>query len=310
MVRRLSRLRVPATDRVPGDLAIDESAALHDMRLAAAAFSGTGAADPETARRYASAEARWQAAVDAIAEHDEQYAALRRGDRSTVARLRTTLRAHDPDALLVVLHGTETAIHLLGLIAADETLWHDRVWCDTGALIDVVERVVTACSTDDHDIVADGMADLLLTAMLEPVVRRSRPGQQICLVPHGGLHRLPFGAVHVDGRPFGERNPLVTAPSASVLHYCLASRRATTDGALVVTEPHAGRPLRYASAQTRAIARYLPTERLAGPRASRADVLARLAPGRPRRDCCTSPRTADSSWHGQCRPRFGSPTET
>jgi len=294
MVRRLSRLRVPATDRVPDDLATEESAALREMRLAAAAFTGTSVADPETSRRYASAEARWQAAVDAIAEHDEQYAQLRRGDRSTVAQIRATLQAHDPNALLVVLHGTETAIHLLGLTAADETPWHDEVCCDTGALIGNIERIVEACNTDNLDVVADTAADPLLTAMLEPVVRRSRPGQQICLVPHGPLHRLPFGAVHIDGRPFGERNPLVTAPSASVLRYCLASRRATTDGALVVTEPlGAGRRLRYARAQSRAIARHFPTEELLGPRASRAVVLARLAPGKP------APRVLHFTAHGR-----------
>ncbi|QKV80640.1 CHAT domain-containing protein [Amycolatopsis sp. Hca4] len=281
MVRRLSRLRVPATHRVPADLVDAEASALRELRLAAAAFTGPDAADPESARRYASAEARWQEAVDAIAEHDEQFSALRRGDRSTVARIRATLRAHDPDALLVVMHGTETAIHLLGLTATDEIPWHAKVPCDTDEVIDVVERVVTACSTDDLAAVAEGVTDPLLTAMLEPVARRSRPGQQICLVPHGALHRLPFAAVHVDGRPFGERNPLVSTPSASVLGYCLAGRRGTTGDALVVTEPAAGPPLRYARAQTHAIARHFPTEELTGDHAARAAVLARLAPGGP-----------------------------
>jgi CHAT domain-containing protein/tetratricopeptide (TPR) repeat protein len=293
MVRRLSRLRVPAADRVPDSLVTEESAALHGMRLAAAAFTGTSVADPETARRYASAEARWQAAVDAIAEHDEQYAELRRGDRSTVARIRATLRAHDPDALLVVLHGTETAIHLLGLTATDDTPWHDKVHCDTDALIGVIERVIEACQTDDRSSVADHLADPLLTAMLEPVVRRSRPGQQICLVPHGPLHRLPLAAIHIDGHPFGERNPLVTAPSASVLRYCLTSQRATTDDVLVVTKPGAGPPLPYARAQSSAIARHLPIKELTGSDASRAVVLARLAPGTP------APRVLHFNAHGR-----------
>jgi CHAT domain-containing protein len=294
MVRRLSRLRVPATDRVPDDLVAKESVALHDMRKAAAAFSGTSVADPETAQRYASAVARWEAAIDAIAEHDEQYAQLRRGDGSTVARIRATLQAHDPDALLVVLHGTETAIHLLGLTAADETPWHDKVDCDTDALIGIIERVIEACRTQDRETVADGLAHPLLTAMLEPVIRRSHPGQRICLVPHGALHRLPFGAVDVDGRPFGERNPLTTAPSASVLRYCLASRRATTDGGVIVVNGSgAGRPLLYARAQARDIARHLPTTELSGSDASRAVVLTRLASGR------SAPRVLHFHAHGR-----------
>lgn len=60
--------------------------------------------------------------------------------------------------------------------------------------------------------------------LVAPLAQISRPGDVIYLVPCGLLHHLPLHALRIDGGPLIERNPVVYAPSATVLRYCLARR--------------------------------------------------------------------------------------
>ena len=62
----------------------------------------------------------------------------------------------------------------------------------------------------------------LFHPFVAPLVKYSRPGDLLWIVPHGFLHYVPLHAVEVDGQPLIARNPVVYTPSASVLPPCHA----------------------------------------------------------------------------------------
>jgi len=78
-----------------------------------------------------------------------------------------------------------------------------------------------------EEMVADGFEELwhFYDYLLEPVGRWAQEGDTIYLIPHGPLHYLPLHALKVGHRYLIERNPVVYAPSSSVLKFCRAKRR-------------------------------------------------------------------------------------
>jgi CHAT domain-containing protein len=70
----------------------------------------------------------------------------------------------------------------------------------------------------------------LYAGLLSPLALA--PGQRLIVVPHGGLHYLPFQALRAPEGYLIERNPIAIAPSAS-LAVQLARRRGETRGQLV-----------------------------------------------------------------------------
>ncbi len=62
----------------------------------------------------------------------------------------------------------------------------------------------------------------LFRPFVAPIVKYSRPGDLVWIVPHGFLHYVPLHAVEIDGQPLIARNPVVYTPSASVLPPCHA----------------------------------------------------------------------------------------
>ncbi|MEV7891996.1 CHAT domain-containing protein [Streptomyces sp. NPDC002817] len=60
--------------------------------------------------------------------------------------------------------------------------------------------------------------------IVRPLAEWSEPGDVVCLVPHGALHRMPLHALRVGERYLIERNPVVYAPSVSVLRHSRTGR--------------------------------------------------------------------------------------
>ena len=69
-----------------------------------------------------------------------------------------------------------------------------------------------------------------LLAPLEPVLRRRR----LVIVPHGGLHYLPFHALHDGDKYLIERCEVSYAPSAATFQHCLERGKDRLDRALLV----------------------------------------------------------------------------
>lgn len=101
MVRRLAHLRLPPARHAPAELVAEEAAAFENTLWLLQELTGDDAAEPATAHRYEQTKRHWQGLLDRIARYDEQYVALRRGDRVTLVQVRTVLAEQHPRALLV-----------------------------------------------------------------------------------------------------------------------------------------------------------------------------------------------------------------
>lgn len=63
-----------------------------------------------------------------------------------------------------------------------------------------------------------------LAPLVEPILRHSRPGDVVWLVPHAVLHHVPLHAVPVNGVPLGRTHPVCYTQSAAVLRRCQEMR--------------------------------------------------------------------------------------
>ncbi|MFI6150555.1 CHAT domain-containing protein [Streptomyces sp. NPDC051109] len=143
----------------------------------------------------------------------------------------------------------------------------------------------------------DHLAGEALRALVRPIEDWAAPGDVVYLVPHDALHRLPLHAVPLDGAPLADRNPVVLAPSASVLRYCWSQRKATRSSVLVVAAPPSDPPMTFAHTQATAVSRlFAEPEVLVGVQASRAGLLERLRAGNG------SPDVLHFSAHGVFEP--------
>ncbi|WP_159396385.1 CHAT domain-containing protein [Streptomyces sp. Sge12] len=121
-----------------------------------------------------------------------------------------------------------------------------------------------------------------LQPLLRAVTEYSAPGETLWLVPDGPLHGLPLHAVEVDGTPLGERNPLCTTPSASLLRHRLGRDRARDQDrgsgvgrALIMADPDGDLP--HARAEAHLIGDLLPRAEVhTGGSATRRRLLERL----------------------------------
>ncbi|MEU1885970.1 CHAT domain-containing protein [Micromonospora rifamycinica] len=162
---------------------------------------------------------------------------------------------------------------------------------DTGELAALVVRFALALDRVAGDPAALEQADALLghpvlVGLVAPVLDRIRPGDRICLVPHGPLHRVPLHAVPCRGVRLADAYPVVYTPSASVLRYCRANRRGVRSTALVVADPPGTEPLTFGMVHATALTGRFDCDRLEGAGASRAALLRRL--GRPAPDAATA----------------------
>jgi hypothetical protein len=79
-----------------------------------------------------------------------------------------------------------------------------------------------------------------MDALVGPLSALTAPGERLVLCPTGPLHAVPLHALTLDGEPLLARNPVVHAPSLTVLRHCLARRH--PDGARIGAAALLGNP--------------------------------------------------------------------
>ncbi|GGN30560.1 CHAT domain-containing tetratricopeptide repeat protein [Streptomyces fuscichromogenes] len=123
-----------------------------------------------------------------------------------------------------------------------------------------------------------------LAPLVEPVVRRSRPGDLLWVVPHRVLHQVPLHAVPVDGAPLLRTRSFCYTPSAAVLSRCQKARdtRGTGQGsagrwttALVLGD--SGADLPHSRFEATEVAALFGTRALVGSEAKASTLLNRAA---------------------------------
>jgi CHAT domain-containing protein len=130
----------------------------------------------------------------------------------------------------------------------------------------------------------------LLAEFFELVEEHIRPEQTICIVPHGPLHRIPFHALRLGGQYLIDRNPIVYAPSASVLaHVVGQSQEEFSHTAVVVGDTREDLP--YAQDEARQVARLLSVDATPRSQATRIKLLESIAAAR-------NPRILHIACHG------------
>lgn len=116
-----------------------------------------------------------------------------------------------------------------------------------------------------------------LANLLELIEKQVDEGDVLCIVPHGALHLVPFHAIRLSTGYLIERNPVVYAPSASVLaRVTRDSSEQKYSGALVVGDTRGDLP--YADREAQSVAQLLGTRPLSARQATRRglqDALAR-----------------------------------
>ncbi|HYR11929.1 MAG TPA: CHAT domain-containing protein, partial [Longimicrobium sp.] len=69
-----------------------------------------------------------------------------------------------------------------------------------------------------------------LDSLIQPLAALAAPGERLVLCPTGPLHAVPLHALRIGGEPLLARNPVVYAPSLTVLRHCLARRHPRAGG--------------------------------------------------------------------------------
>lgn len=140
------------------------------------------------------------------------YAALRSSEPPPWPLIRDALAAECRDSpdirlLLVVYYRSGRNWMMIGV--RDD--WPDPRWTrvsvDTDELDSITENFFQGGSVlrwarmdpDENEWAA-------FAPLVAPLAEWSHPGDRICLVPHDVLHALPIHALHLEGRPLGERN--------------------------------------------------------------------------------------------------------
>jgi CHAT domain-containing protein len=77
----------------------------------------------------------------------------------------------------------------------------------------------------------------LFELLLAPLWSELSAASSLIIVPHGPLHRLPFHALEVDGRPVIDTHAVSYAPSAAVLRFCRNRRPPQQAAPLLVGVP-------------------------------------------------------------------------
>ncbi|MFD7286728.1 CHAT domain-containing protein [Streptomyces sp. NPDC059863] len=134
-------------------------------------------------------------------------------------------------------------------------------------------RLTSAAAFDQERLDTD------FGALVEAVTRHSRPGEPVCLVPHGVLHEIPLHAVATGGVPLAARNPVHVVQSASLLADLYRDTAPPApSGLCVFADSRSGQPLVHARAEARSLAGAFGerAEVFDGDRVTRRTVLDRL----------------------------------
>ncbi|MFE1905184.1 CHAT domain-containing protein [Streptomyces gardneri] len=121
-----------------------------------------------------------------------------------------------------------------------------------------------------------GLFQQVLSPLVAPLARLTRPEDTVVICPTGPLHQVPFHALSPDGgASLIERNSVAYLPSVSLLRTLAHRESRTGRGAVVLGDP--GGDLPYAREEARLLAGRLGTEPLLGAEATRRRVLDAMA---------------------------------
>jgi CHAT domain-containing protein len=115
-----------------------------------------------------------------------------------------------------------------------------------------------------------------LQALLDAIEQDTDAGDVVCVVPHGPLHLVPFHALELSAGPLIHRNPVVYAPSASVLASVTGRpRERAPRGAVVAGDTRGDLP--FADAEAGMVAQMLAVEPIPGREATRRRLIDAIA---------------------------------
>jgi len=185
------------------------------------------------------------------------------------AKLTDLQRMLDADTTLLSYLITSDAV--LAFVLSRESLHAVELPVTAAALRSAVDELRTALGAPGEPPLAQLQR---LSAMLVDPLRSKLNTPRLGIVPHGVLHLLPFAAVR-GGAPtrwLGEEFELFHLPSASVLPFLAAKRKAARGPLLALAQGQAPGlpPLRQAEAEARAVAAMFETTALIGPNATEA----------------------------------------
>jgi CHAT domain-containing protein/Tfp pilus assembly protein PilF len=263
------------------------------LRRQLEALYDAAATDPTLHRTaIAEAEARWQELRHRIAGRDAEYGSLGQAAPLTPEAVQARLPADvalleyyaDDHELLACLVRRDTIrVFPLGITLADpSTVLRLRSGCSSG-------QALAAASFDrrgrPRGLVAEGgklgrpwILARLGQALLGPVLPHLAALELLCIVPHGPLHHLPFGALSCgeDGPRLSQQvGAVVQAPSATVLlEYCQSQQTTICAGAGLRSRAcvlgYNGEALHHAEAEAQTVAACLGTSAWTGPAATHA----------------------------------------
>jgi CHAT domain-containing protein len=173
---------------------------------------------------------KYLGALEELRYSNPEYAAIVSGEIVPIA---TTQKLLDDETLLLEYYvATEkTFIFLIDNKGSIHVASSNVSHLDLERKIQSFRERIEVMS-DNYQALATDLYSLLI----EPVRNRIQ-GKRICIVPHGASHFLPFHALMKDDRYLIQDHQIFYLPSASVLKYAFAKRRATTNRILIVADP-------------------------------------------------------------------------
>ncbi|MFD1535830.1 CHAT domain-containing protein [Nonomuraea guangzhouensis] len=288
LVRRLAWTALAAPPGAPEAILAEEAETRRLLRTHEADLRGGGSADAALLTDYRQTLSRLHRLEDRLVELAPEYVSMRRGERlgwNGITALLTPAPSQDgPEGIdamarlvLAEYHVTDHETYVFGVTADAPEPQVVTVDVTRAELRELAGSAGDTLARDRTGLGAH-LADDRLVRLLAPVARWAEPGDVVYLVPHDSLHLLPLQAVLVEGVPLIDRNPVVFVPSASVLRYCQAKRKASRATALIVAAPPEEHPLAFAREQALLVSETLGgQEVLAAVDASRESLLARFA---------------------------------
>ncbi|MFD5469540.1 CHAT domain-containing protein [Streptomyces sp. NPDC127105] len=208
-----------------------------------------------------------------------------RADRVMDAReIADQLRVLGEERVLLVEYLVmDEEILVFFLRAGDTAPQMDRIDMQEPELLELVEQLLPPRTGGTSRPLSSSVLEHL-APLVEPVVRHSRPGDLLWVVPHRVLHQVPLHAVPVDGVPLLRTRSFCYTPSAAVLSRCQKARdtRGTGQGAagrwttaLVLGD--SGADLPHSRFEAAEVAALFGTRALVGSEAKASTLLDRVA---------------------------------
>jgi tetratricopeptide (TPR) repeat protein len=212
---------------VPPEWLREEASLLERERVAMRTISAGGNAAAGPALRSQAREARRSLDIllERIASVAPEYAALRRGDPASFEDAERLVDG-GRRVILAEYQMGEHEVRIFGIVPGAGKPDIVTVPIDASELRRFARQSFGAHGKV-RELVADGLEPLwhAYDVLVEPIVGWAKRGDIVYLIPHGLLHYLPMHALKVGGDYLIERNPIVYAPSTSVLKFCRAKRK-------------------------------------------------------------------------------------